>query len=208
MFHGTWREACCSHRSWWKPSLVAAATLAPKNEPIKRPGCRNIEHCVLPCCQNTLGHQRSSQTFASRQETPRIFYAVTKLRPHHKHSVATATTDILVFVPPPLKGTSQTTARRLADFLGAEMVKDKGLNCRMILSNRPHGAPVTDRAVPTAIFSAEPAVKKHYLRKWLKVYFYLCFCCCCCCCCDIVGCCFDVCCCCCLWVGHKQVPHV
>eukprot|EP00752_Nemacystus_decipiens_P002463 g2319.t1 len=66
------------------------------------------------------------------------------------------------------KGTSQTTARRLADFLGAEMVKDKGLNCRMILSNRPHGAPVTDRAVPTAIFSAEPAVKKHYLRKWLK----------------------------------------
>ncbi|CAM9478652.1 unnamed protein product [Pylaiella littoralis] len=66
------------------------------------------------------------------------------------------------------KGTSQTTARRLADFLGAEMVKDKGLNCRMILSNRPHGAPVTERAVPTAIFSAEPAVKKHYLRKWLK----------------------------------------
>ncbi|CAM9095659.1 unnamed protein product, partial [Laminaria digitata] len=66
------------------------------------------------------------------------------------------------------QGTSQTTARRLADFLGAEMVKDKGLNCRMILCNRPHGAPVTDRAVPTAIFSAEPAVKKHYLRKWLK----------------------------------------
>lgn len=49
------------------------------------------------------------------------------------------------------------------------MVKDKGLNCRMILCNRPHGAPVTDRAVPTAIFSAELAVKKHYLRKWLKV---------------------------------------
>lgn len=67
------------------------------------------------------------------------------------------------------QGTSQTTARRLADFLGAEMVKDKGLNCRMILCNRPHGAPVTDRAVPTAIFSAEPAVKKHYLRKWLQV---------------------------------------
>lgn len=49
------------------------------------------------------------------------------------------------------------------------MVKDKGLNCRMIISNRPHDAPVTDRAVPTVIFSAEPAVKKHYLRKWLKV---------------------------------------
>ncbi|CAM9091188.1 unnamed protein product, partial [Phaeothamnion confervicola] len=66
------------------------------------------------------------------------------------------------------KGTSLTTARRLADFLGAEMVKDKGLNCRLVIASRPHGAAVTDRAIPTAIFSAEPSVKKHYLRKWLK----------------------------------------
>jgi DNA polymerase epsilon subunit 1 len=50
------------------------------------------------------------------------------------------------------KGTSLTTARRLADFLGSEMVKDRGLNCRLIISNKPHGAPVTDRAIPTAIF--------------------------------------------------------
>ena len=27
---------------------------------------------------------------------------------------------------------------------------------------------MTERAVPTAIFSAEPAVQPHYLRKWLK----------------------------------------
>lgn len=66
------------------------------------------------------------------------------------------------------KGTSQTTARRLGDFLGAEIIKDKGLNCKFIISQLPHGAPVTDRAVPTAIWKAEPAVMKHYLRKWLK----------------------------------------
>lgn len=48
-------------------------------------------------------------------------------------------------------------------------MKDKGLNCRMIISNRPHGAPVTERAIPTVIFAAETAVKKHFLRKWLKV---------------------------------------
>ena len=66
------------------------------------------------------------------------------------------------------KGTSQTTARRLGEFLGAEIIKDKGLNCKFIIAERPFGAPVTERAIPTAIWKAEPAVMKHYLRKWLK----------------------------------------
>ena len=66
------------------------------------------------------------------------------------------------------KGTSQTTARRLGEFLGAEIIKDKGLNCKFIIAERPHGAPVTERAIPTAIWKAEPAVMKHYLKKWLK----------------------------------------
>jgi DNA polymerase epsilon subunit 1 len=66
------------------------------------------------------------------------------------------------------KSTSLTTAARLADFLGAEMVKDKGLNCNLIISRLPAGAPVTDRAIPVAIFSCEPAIKKYFLRKWLK----------------------------------------
>lgn len=50
------------------------------------------------------------------------------------------------------KITSLTTAYRLADFLGQEMIADKGLNCRLVIANRPHGAPTTDRAIPTAIF--------------------------------------------------------
>ncbi|KAL7468775.1 hypothetical protein ACHAXS_009012 [Conticribra weissflogii] len=66
------------------------------------------------------------------------------------------------------KGTSQTTARRLGEFLGSDIIKDKGLNCKFIISQLPHGAPVTERAVPTAIWKAEPAIMKHYLRKWLK----------------------------------------
>nr|ASF90262.1 hypothetical protein SPAR03885 [Bartheletia paradoxa] len=66
------------------------------------------------------------------------------------------------------KSTSIRTAKRLGEFLGDQMVKDKGLACRFIISAKPHGAPVTERAVPVAIFSAEPSVKRHYLRKWLK----------------------------------------
>ena len=66
------------------------------------------------------------------------------------------------------KSTSISTAKRLADFLGDQMVKDKGLACKFIISARPMGAPVTERAIPIAIFSAEESVKRAYLRKWLK----------------------------------------
>ncbi len=48
------------------------------------------------------------------------------------------------------------------------MVKDKGLACQFIIANKPAGTPVTDRAVPVAIFQAETSVKKHFLCKWLK----------------------------------------
>lgn len=48
------------------------------------------------------------------------------------------------------------------------MVKDAGLSCRFIISKKPEGAPVTERAIPLAIFEAEPSIRRHYLRKWLK----------------------------------------
>ena len=66
------------------------------------------------------------------------------------------------------KSTSISTARRLAEFLGDQMVKDKGLACKFVISAQPLGAPVTDRAVPVAIFSASESVKRTFLRKWLK----------------------------------------
>lgn len=66
------------------------------------------------------------------------------------------------------KSTAITTARRLAEFLGEQMVKDKGLNCKYVISSRPKHAPVTERAIPVAILSADESVKRHYLRKWLK----------------------------------------
>jgi DNA polymerase epsilon subunit 1 len=66
------------------------------------------------------------------------------------------------------KSTSISTAKRLAEFLGDEMVKDKGLNCKYVISKKPEGTTVTERAIPIAIFQAEPSVCKHYLKKWLK----------------------------------------
>lgn len=66
------------------------------------------------------------------------------------------------------KSTSITTAKRLAEFLGEQMIKDKGLNCKYIISARPRDAPVAERAIPVAIFSAEDSVKQNFLRKWLK----------------------------------------
>jgi len=66
------------------------------------------------------------------------------------------------------KSTSISTAKRLAEFLGADMVKNAGLACKLLIANKPVGAPTTERAIPTAIFSAEEGVKKHFLCKWLK----------------------------------------
>ena len=66
------------------------------------------------------------------------------------------------------KSTSISTAKRLAEFLGDQMVKDKGLACKFVISAQPAGAPVTERAVPVAIFSADESVKRTYLRKWLR----------------------------------------
>ncbi|KAH8693014.1 DNA polymerase epsilon catalytic subunit A [Talaromyces proteolyticus] len=66
------------------------------------------------------------------------------------------------------KSTSITTAKRLAEFLGEQMIKDRGLNCRYIISSKPRNAPVTERAIPVTIFSAEENVKRFFLRKWMK----------------------------------------
>ncbi|WFD29904.1 DNA-directed DNA polymerase [Malassezia sp. CBS 17886] len=66
------------------------------------------------------------------------------------------------------KSTAITTARRLAEILGQQVVRDKGLACKLIISAKPYGAPVTERAVPVAIFSAERSVKEHFLRRFLK----------------------------------------
>ncbi|KAF2033241.1 DNA polymeras-like protein epsilon [Setomelanomma holmii] len=66
------------------------------------------------------------------------------------------------------KSTAITTAKRLAEFLGEQMVKDKGLNCKYIISKTPRNAPVTERAIPMSIFSAEESVKRYFLRKWLR----------------------------------------
>ncbi|KAL7311155.1 DNA polymerase epsilon catalytic subunit [Mucor circinelloides] len=66
------------------------------------------------------------------------------------------------------KSTAITTAKRLSEFLGAQMIKDKGLACKFIISARPFDIPVSERAVPVAIFQAEHSVKKHFLRKWLR----------------------------------------
>jgi DNA polymerase epsilon subunit 1 len=52
--------------------------------------------------------------------------------------------------------------------LGAEIIKDKGLNVKFIISKKPIDAKVADRAIPTAIFDTDENIKKKFLKKWLK----------------------------------------
>ena len=66
------------------------------------------------------------------------------------------------------KSTAISTAKRLGEFLGQEMLADRGLNCTFVIAAKPHGASTSERAIPTAIFAVDDAVKKKYLRAWLK----------------------------------------
>ncbi|KAF3455292.1 hypothetical protein FNV43_RR05740 [Rhamnella rubrinervis] len=67
------------------------------------------------------------------------------------------------------KSCAVTTARRLADFLGDTMVKDKGLRCQYIVACEPKGTPVSERAVPVAVFETDAEIMKFYVRKWCKI---------------------------------------
>ncbi|KAI6196280.1 DNA polymerase epsilon catalytic subunit A [Aphelenchoides besseyi] len=66
------------------------------------------------------------------------------------------------------KSTSITTAKRLADLLGPEMVRNAGLACQFIISREPLDAPVTERTIPLAIFQSERRLMVKFLRKWTK----------------------------------------
>lgn len=65
------------------------------------------------------------------------------------------------------RGTAITCARRLAELLGPEIAKDKGLNVNFIISKKPIAESVAGRAIPTAIFNYhDGAVRRKFLRKW------------------------------------------
>lgn len=66
------------------------------------------------------------------------------------------------------KSCAMTTARRLAELLGREFIKDKGLNCQYVVAAKPETAPVSERAIPTAVFQTEPSISRRFLREWTK----------------------------------------
>ncbi|OQV25773.1 DNA polymerase epsilon catalytic subunit A [Hypsibius exemplaris] len=68
-----------------------------------------------------------------------------------------------------LKSTAITTARRLAEFLGASVIKDAGLACRFIIARKPEGAPIAERAIPLAIWKAPDYMRNKCLRSWQKI---------------------------------------
>jgi len=66
------------------------------------------------------------------------------------------------------KSTSISTARRLAEFHGdLEMTSSKGLNTKLLISTQPAGAPISQRAFPAVIFSADKERRERFLQKWL-----------------------------------------
>lgn len=65
-----------------------------------------------------------------------------------------------------LKSNILGTARKLAEFLGNDVLEEK-LKCEFIMSKYPVDAPTADRAIPVLIFKS--AERDHFLKKWLKI---------------------------------------
>ena len=65
------------------------------------------------------------------------------------------------------KSTSITTANRLAQFLGADLIKDKG-RVQVHHFEGTLGAPTSQRAIPVGIFNAEVPVARAYLKEWTQ----------------------------------------
>jgi len=66
------------------------------------------------------------------------------------------------------KSSAITCAKRIQEFLGKDMVRDKGLACRYVIARYPLGTQVTERAIPVQIFSADLEQRQALLRKWLR----------------------------------------
>lgn len=67
-----------------------------------------------------------------------------------------------------MKSTSITTVKRLVEFLNIDVKGDNGVTAQFIISDKPRGAPIAERAIPIAIFSSDITQKRIYLRKWLR----------------------------------------
>ena len=61
-----------------------------------------------------------------------------------------------------------TTAKRLAEWLGPEVIGGSSLACNFLITVKPYGEKITGRAIPIEIFKEEPEVQLHFLRRWLK----------------------------------------
>ncbi|GBG32491.1 DNA polymerase epsilon catalytic subunit A [Hondaea fermentalgiana] len=66
------------------------------------------------------------------------------------------------------KSVAMTTARRLSEIFGAEMIRDAGLNCKLLIARKPVGEMTTARAIPAVIFSLGEDAKRQALRRWLR----------------------------------------
>ena len=54
--------------------------------------------------------------------------------------------------------------------LAEDVIKDKGLCCRFVIANVPRDAPITERAIPLAIFQSEQSIRNHYLRSIILIF--------------------------------------
>eukprot|EP00737_Agarophyton_chilense_P000701 gb/GEZJ01000776.1/.p1 GENE.gb/GEZJ01000776.1/~~gb/GEZJ01000776.1/.p1 ORF type:complete len:1790 (-),score=227.93 gb/GEZJ01000776.1/:5472-10268(-) len=67
------------------------------------------------------------------------------------------------------KSCAITCAGRMQEFLGSDIVKDKGLAAMYVIARKPEDTQVTSRAIPVKIFEFQKeVVRRRLLKKWTK----------------------------------------
>ncbi|KAJ5074812.1 intein-containing DNA polymerase epsilon catalytic subunit a precursor [Anaeramoeba ignava] len=70
------------------------------------------------------------------------------------------------------KSTAITTAKRLAEFVGQEILQSStnrgGISCSFIISRFPKDGSVAERAIPILIFQSEISIRNNFLARWCK----------------------------------------
>jgi len=56
----------------------------------------------------------------------------------------------------------------MAEILGEELIKDKGLNVTFIISKFPIDESISDRVIPVIVFQTEPTLMRSLIKKWCK----------------------------------------
>lgn len=171
---GAARSVACVHCCRGGPGTLTLRTRSPAagsgrdGHGADRPHLRNVSHV-----ENAGGVQRPQVVCGDLRHAAE---PVPGGRPHQGQGAAWEGKELCGVQPAPAAGLDASTpcpsqARQPASLPStptshARPAPSQGLVCNYLVARAPTSAPTSERAIPVAIFSTEPAVARTFLARW------------------------------------------